>query len=223
MKKNSFDIFFDKIFIWIPSIVTFCIFLYNVISRGEIRMVDWKTLSGAVIAAIIAAGVAIWKENRNSKTIIEKIKERHTLSQAHEYHELTMKEFESLDKEFESFDKEFQRSEKRDDDLSKLTDKISTDIKLMSKDLENHILNAQEVRLHEPDLASALKIFEAYTQKLGEVQRENESLKKELHQLKNDLVMKDKKIEMLIEQKEELETEIKEMQKDDLNNDEISL
>ncbi len=85
----------EFIYLWSPSIVTFIIFLYNIIDKGVIEMKEWLTLIGAVVAAVIAAGVAIWKENRNSKRIVEKVEERHTKERAERYHENELKQAEN--------------------------------------------------------------------------------------------------------------------------------
>lgn len=184
MKKYENDDLFINIFLWSPSAICFIIFIYKVYMKGSIGMIEWQTLLGAFIGAVIAGGVAIWKENKNSKGIIEKVKERHTLVKAEEYHELTMKE---LENGFNVLDKELQRAESRDDRLSFVVGEISTDIQLMSKDIENHVLNLKEVRIQEPNLIQALKIFEGYIQQLGEAERKIQELAKENEKLTSQL------------------------------------
>ena len=180
MKKYENDDLFINTFLWSPSAIYFIIFIYKVYMKGSIGMIEWQTLLGAFIGAVIAGGVAIWKENKNSKGIMEKVQERHTTQKAEEYHELTMKEFDSNKERILDAKEEIK-------DISSSVNGISTDIKLMSKDIENHVLNLKEVRIQEPNLIEALKIIEGYVQRLGKAERIIQELAKENEKLTSQL------------------------------------
>lgn len=208
MNMYERDEFFVNMFLWSPSVIYLIIFLYRIYTKESIGMAEWQTLLGAFVGAIIAGGIAIWKENKNSKGIIEKVKERHTLAKAQEYHELTMKE---LDKEFE-FNKERILDAKNDiKDISTSIGGISTNIQIITKNIENHVLNLKEVRVQEPTFMEALKIFEGCIQKLGEAERKIQKLEKE----KEELIVKlDKQLKL----NDELEEELSNVRKEFNNN-----
>ena len=174
------DDLFINIFLWLPSIICIIIFLYGILMKRRIGMKEFLALLGAFIGALIAGLIAIWKENKNSKGIMEKVQERHTTQKAKEYHKLTMQE---LEKEFNSNKERILDAKEGIKDISSSVSGISTDIQLMSKDIENHILNLKEVRIQEPSLIQALKIFEGYIQELGKAERQIQTLENEKGQL----------------------------------------
>ena len=176
----------------LPILELMIYLIYQRMTGGSIDM-DSTTIAAliAAVVSLIGVFVTLLRNNKQDKARYELLQKeneilkssvnaRHTLEKAHEYHELTMKELE----------KEFQYNKERITDvkggisgISSAVGGVSRDIKLMSKDLENHVLNLKEVVYKEPDLVGALKIFEGYIQKLGEVQRENERLHKKNQEL----------------------------------------
>ena len=191
----------EYIYLWSPSIVTFIIFLYNIIDKGVIEMKDWLTLIGAVAAAVIAAGVAIWKENRNSKRIVEKVEERHTLATAEKYHELELEELEKFKQKMEGL--HFAESEKLNSSNTKINENHDYLIRI------DTLLSMQQEKIRNSDTSTkgvetAMNIINKIVQDNADITGMNGKLIQENLELKGKISNMEKKINIMAEENKKL-------------------